>query len=191
MEVALEWTAVVANVLYLILLIRRNIWCWPFGIAGSGLSIGLFVSTGLYSEAVLFGFYVLIGVYGWSQWSRNTVDDTHINPAVWNWKKHVMAVVSGAIIMLGLGWFFQTQTDAERAYADAFSTGYAFVASYLEAKRILSGWYYWIVLNAFSIWLYADRGLEIYAGLAVVYTGMSIFGLLSWQKKARALQTNS
>ena len=48
-----EVLATAANLVFIILLIREKILCWPFGIAGSLLSIYLFVDARLYSEAFL------------------------------------------------------------------------------------------------------------------------------------------
>lgn len=178
----LEWIGVIANLAYLILLIRRSVYCWPAGIVGSGLSIYLFVHAQLYSEAILYIFYVLIAVYGWAKWFRVSDSQDRVVPLRWSFGRHLISVIAGTALSLSLGYYFDTYTDAERAYPDAFSTGFAFVASFLEARRVLSGWFYWIALNGFSIWLYADRELDLYSGLAIVYTVMSVYGYFSWKK---------
>lgn len=177
-----ELIGVFLNLAYLVLLIKRSIFCWPMGILGSALSIYIFLDTQLYSEAILYSFYVLIGIYGWVKWEKNSDKNHQVLPKKWRLKHHVISFAIGIVLMLGLGYFFNTFTDAKRPYEDAFSTGFSFVASYLEAQRILSGWLYWIVLNAFSIWLYTDRGLSLYSGLALIYTFMSIYGYYSWKK---------
>lgn len=184
----LEWIGVVLNLGYLFLLIARSVWCWPFGILGSGVSILLFINGQLYSEAILYVFYVIIGIYGWTRWSK--VSDSHqqVDPVTWKLSKHLWSIGAATLLSLGLGWFFTTYTDAQRPYADAFSTGYAFVASYLEAQQVLLGWLYWIAINGFSIWLYADRGFGLYSLLAVIYTIMSVYGLFAWKKRAVQLQ---
>ena len=73
-------------------------------------------------------------------------------------------------------------------YADAFSTAFSFLATYMEAKKIISTWYFWIILNTFSVWLYWSRGLEVYALLMIVYAVLSVVGLLAWRK---SLETQS
>lgn len=180
----LEYVGVGLNVIYLVLLIYRSIYCWPFGIAGSALSIFLFLSTKLYSEAILYSFYVVIGFYGWVKWKSNANPDSRVSPIQWSLSNHLKAIGIGVLATLALGSFFKWNSDAERPWADAFSTGFSFVASFLEAKQVLLGWFYWIALNGFSVWLYFDRGLQLYAGLAVVYTVMSFYGYFSWKKVA-------
>lgn len=182
----IEWVGLVINLIYLVLLIKRSIWCWPAGIVGSGLSIFLFIGSGLYSEAILYTFYVIIGVYGWLKWSGKADSHQQIHAIRWNLGKHAVSILAGLAMTLGLGFFFSQNTDASRPFEDAFSTGFSFVASFLEAQRVLSGWLYWVVLNAFSIWLYHDRGLILYSGLSIVYTIMSVYGYYSWRKAGLA-----
>ena len=64
MDQILEITAVLFSLTYLVLLIKEKIACWFFGIAASIISIYIFYKTGLYSEAILYSFYVIIGFYG-------------------------------------------------------------------------------------------------------------------------------
>ena len=52
-------------------------------------------------------------------------------------------------------------------------------------KKVLETWYYWIVLNLASIWLYMDRSLDIYAALICVYAVMSVWGLVQWSRVYR------
>ena len=92
-------------------------------------------------------------------------------------------------VSIGLGAFFSSQTDAQKPYADAFSTIFSFFATYLEAKKVLSAWIYWFGLNAFSVWLYFARHLEVYSGLMVVYTVLSVIGYLQWRKSYLAAKT--
>jgi nicotinamide mononucleotide transporter len=81
-----------------------------------------------------------------------------------------------------LAWFFNSYTDAERPYIDSFTTVFSFLATFLEAKKVLSSWKYWIVINGVTIGLYFDKGLDIYAGLILVYFIMSFVGYFKWKK---------
>jgi len=101
----------------------------------------------------------------------------------WGMREHFMAFLVGVAGMVGLGYFFSTRTDADVPYADAFSTSFSFVATYMEANKILSGWIYWIVMNGFTIWLYAYKSAYMYSGLMVAFTVMSVVGFLKWRRK--------
>lgn len=177
----LELVGVVLNIIFLILLIKRSVYCWPFGIVGSGISIFSFISVGLYAEAFLYAFYVFVGVYGWIKWVQNADDKDQIIPVRWTLRQHAITIILGTLATFGLGVYLSEYTDAERPFEDSFSTSFSIIATFLEAKQVLSGWFYWIALNGFSVWLYADRGLFLYAALAGVYTVMSVVGYKSWR----------
>ncbi|GAB5451998.1 MAG: hypothetical protein Hals2KO_23260 [Halioglobus sp.] len=181
---AVELLATGASLLFLVLLIREKILCWPFGIAGSLLSVYLFIQTRLYSEAVLYLFYALMGVWGWIRWQRRGEDDN--NPViVWPLALHLRGAALACLGALGLGYLATYYSDASRPLIDAFTTAFSFLATYMEINKVLEGWIYWFFLNLVSIWLYQDRSLDIYAALIAVYSVLSVVGFLSWLKSYR------
>ena len=170
-----------ASLVYVILLIREKIACWSFGIVGSLLSIYLFIEARLYSEAVLYFFYAVMGVWGWVRWHTQMESDD--NPVTrWRLEYHLRAIVIASIVALGLGYSVQFYTDAERPLFDAFTTIFSFLGTYLEITKVLEAWIYWLILNLASVWLYHDRSLDIYAALIGLYSVLSIWGFISWRK---------
>lgn len=181
----IEILATSANLVFVILLIREKILCWPFGIAGSLLSIYLFIDARLYSEAFLYLFYVVFGIWGWTRWHRREEDDN--NPVDrWRWFIHLAAIIGCSALALSLGYSVAHFTDAERPFFDAFTTLFSFLATYLEVAKVLEAWVYWIVINVASIWLYQDRSLDIYALLIGLYAVLSVWGYYSWRKAWQA-----
>jgi len=178
----IEVLAVVFGLIYIWLLIKERIECWIFGILGSLLSIFLFVHTKLYSEAILYSYYVVVGFYGYYLWSRKSKDDSVLRISDVNPVNHVYYILSSCVLAFSLAWFFNAYTDAERPYIDSFTTVFSFLATFLEAKKVLSSWKYWIVINGLTIGLYFDKGLDIYAGLILVYFIMSFVGYFKWKK---------
>lgn len=177
----LEIAGTVASLLFCYLIIKENIWCWLFGIIASIISIFLFVQSTLYAEAILAVYYVAIGFYGWAMWQRNKNILLYISE--WTLKANLIAISISAILSAFLGFILATYTNATNPYTDAVITIFSFLASYKEARKILSGWLFWIVINATSIILYFQRSLYYYAALALVYTIMSIWGYYNWNKK--------
>ena len=180
----IEILATTANLVFIILLIREKILCWPFGIAGSLLSIYLFIDARLYSEAFLYLFYALMGVWGWLRWHRQLEENN--NPIIrWDLSRHLRILLVGSALALGLGVSVQFFSDAERPLFDAFTTTFSFIATYMEITKVLEAWGYWLILNLASIWLYQDRSLDIYALLIGIYSIMSVWGFITWQKAYR------
>lgn len=183
--VFLEYLGTIFGLLYIIFMIREHIACWGLGIIGSFISIYIFIQTKLYSEALLNVYYIIIGVYGWWAWSQMKQKAT-FDVKRWPYYAHAIILSVGATLSAGLGYIFQTYTDANNPYEDASTTIFSFIASYLEARKVLSGWVYWFIINGFSIYLYHLRGLDVYAAHSVVYTALSLVGFIRWLKQYRS-----
>ncbi|MEZ4722587.1 MAG: nicotinamide riboside transporter PnuC [Flavobacteriales bacterium] len=179
----IEGISVLLSLVFLVLLMRQNPWCWPFGIIGSALGAFLFVwpeaEVKLYSEAILYSYYVWIGIYGWIRWNTQAVDEPIKR---WNRKKHLYAAIVALIGIPALGCAMEHFFHSNNPYIDATTTVLAFIASYMQAEKVFTSWHLWIFVNAVSIWLYWTRGLELYSVLMVVYFALSIVGLLQWKK---------
>ncbi len=176
---AIEILATITGLGYLLLLIQQNIWCWSLAIISGLLSTYLFYESKLYSETLLYGYYVLIAIYGWWSWSR---PKKQLNVSTCASKYHLLTILFGGLLSIGLGYFFLVNTDADKPFFDATTTLFSVIASILEARKILSGWIYWIIINGITAVLYFSKSLDIYAILMVVYFFMSILGYLEWKK---------
>ena len=188
LHTVIELIATLFGLLYVVLLIRERVLAWPFGIAGSLLSIYLFIDARIYSEALLYSYYVLMGAWGWARWHKKVAANN--NPVVRYSAVQHLAVISIACgFALALGSFFDYNTDAQRPYFDALTTAFSFAATYMEVKKVLETWLYWIVINIASIWLYQDRDLDIYATLIGVYGLLSVWGFIRWLHIYRGQQS--
>lgn len=179
----LEIAGVVCGILYLVLIIRENIWCWVFGIACSLITVFVFLETKLYLEAGLNVYYVLAGIYGWYYWHKHKLKNTESPPVVeWKIFPHIINIAFCFVITIGVGRLMHLYTDSPRPYIDSAMTVFGISATVLEARKVLSAWIYWFVLNGFSIWLQYDRQIYFYATLSVFYTIMCIKGYREWRK---------
>lgn len=181
MDLVLEIIAVVLNLIYLILLMKEKIACWVFGILGSLVSISLFYSTALYSEAILYVYYVIIGIYGYRLWSGAGEKKLPVRRI--SLKQNIYIIISGALVALGVGYIFSEHTDAASPYLDALTTVFSFVASFLEAQKIISSWIFWIVINSATVFLFLGQGLFFYLLLTIIYIILSVVGYREWRLK--------
>jgi nicotinamide mononucleotide transporter len=180
-EHLLEQLAVVLSLVFVFGIIQNKIWGWPFGIAASVCSTLLFYQELLYSEALLNGFYILAGFYGWFRWSGLLGVKKQKDISEKSKLTHLIILVSGILGTWFMGWFFSKYTRAELPYFDAFSTVFSLFATWLEAEKVLSCWYYWIFINLFSVWLYFQKDLFFYSAFALLLGGMSVWGLSKWK----------
>lgn len=127
-----------------------------------------------------------MGFYGYYSWNKNKPNN-NLTLAVSEKTIgfHLMAIVSSTLTAICLGWYFENYSDAKSPYLDALTTIFSFFATYLEAKKILSAWIYWIIINGLTIGLYFTKGLDIYSALSVIYFVMSFVGYVKWKKTLR------
>ncbi len=181
----LEIAAVVLGLIFIVLLIQENIWCWLFGILSSVLNSVLMYHLHLYSETFLYIFYIGIGFYGLFVWRKKDDKPLIVKriPILYDVFLALLGVVLGFGIYNLIKHIF---LDAERPLVDAFTSAFSFIASFMEAQKLLSSWVFWIFINAATFMLYLDRGLKYEAMLMVVYFLLSIFGLIQWYKKYKS-----
>ena len=176
----LEWSATLLSLAFLVGLIQRKVWAWPAGIVGSALSVALFLRIGLYAEMVLYVVYVIMGFYGWTQWSAHAssdqVDLVNLHP-----KTQLLALI-GIPITLIMGYFSSGIPNVSYPYFDALTTVFGLWATWQETRRIRTAFHYWIPLNIASVVLYGMKGLWIYAALMVIYSIMSVIGFIRWRE---------
>ncbi len=180
MNLILEILGSSFSIIYSLLLMKEKILGWPFGIISSILGAILFYKTKLYAQSMISVYYMAIGIYGWMFWMNAKKKHVHIRK--WNLQTHIVYVSIFGFFSVAAAYYFQYYTDSASPYLDSFLTLFGFLASIKEARKILTSWIYWLVINLFSGWLYYSQGLNFYAGMMLVYTAICIPGYLSWLK---------
>lgn len=181
----LESVAVVAAVLYLLLAIRENIWCWFFAGISTALYVYLMLDAKLYMESLLNAFYFGMALYGWWSWSHAGGGHEERVVTRWQLEIHVIAILVIVLVSAAIGFALDNQTDAAYPYIDSMTTFAAIWTTFLVARKVLENWWYWLVIDAVSVVIYWDRGLELTALLFVVYLIMIPFGLIAWSRSMR------
>lgn len=176
------------SVLYLVLAIRQNLWCWPAAFLASVITIAVMFGARLYSEAALNIFYAAMAVYGWYQWryGGGSGRDSALSIGVWPLRLHVFAIGGSVAASVAIGWLMSNNTDAAFPYLDAFVLVSSLVTTYMVARKILENWIYWLVIDSLSLYLYWERGLVMYAWLFALYLVLVVIGFARWQRDWRA-----
>jgi nicotinamide mononucleotide transporter len=175
----MEILAVSLAVLYLALAIKQNILCWLAAILSAILYFFVMYSAGLYMEACLQIFYIVMGFYGWSQWQSN---ESKFIVRSWSSANHFKAISLIVILALTSGFLLETYTDAALPFFDALTTWGAVVATYMVAKKLIENWIYWFVIDFISVFLFLSRDLHLTALLFLGYLVMICFGYRAWNK---------
>jgi nicotinamide mononucleotide transporter len=181
----LEVVAVVTAILYLLLAIRENIWCWLFAGISTAIYVYLFLTARLYMESALNVFYFAMAIYGFTVWYKGRTPEHELPVSKWTISIHAYAVAAILVASLISGYLLDMRTDAAFPYIDSLTTWSAIWATFLVARKVLENWWYWLVIDIASIFIYWSRDLQLTSLLFVVYVIMIPFGLISWTRSWR------
>ena len=184
----IETFAVLMAIGYLLLAIRENIWCWFFAGISTALYVWLFFEARLYMESALNAFYFGMAIYGWYVWLSGR-SEGHERPVVrWPAATHATAIAATVLVSLVSGYLLSRHTDAVYPYVDSMTTWAAIWATFLVARKVLENWWYWLAIDAASVFIYWSRDLELTAALFILYVIMIPFGIVSWTRSWRGAQ---
>ncbi|HEX7062772.1 MAG TPA: nicotinamide riboside transporter PnuC [Woeseiaceae bacterium] len=178
-----EAVAVAAAIAYLLLAIRRNIWCWLFAALSTVIYVALFVRAKLYMESLLNVFYLGMAAYGWYAWRYGGGrDDAGLPVTKWPLPVHAAGLLAIAAGTATAGYGLDRWTDAAFPYADSATTIAAIWTTFLVARKVLENWWYWLVIDSVSVYLYWSRDLPLTALLFVLYVALIPVGLAAWRR---------
>ena len=186
-----EVIAVIAALAYLLLAIRQNILCWFFALVSTAIYIALFIGANLYMESLLNGFYFAMALYGWYFWRTGGERSSSVPVTRWRLPVHTAAIIAITALSLLCGALLDNYSDAAYPYVDSLTTFSAIWATFLVARKVLENWWYWLVIDAASIFLYWARDLQLTSLLFVAYVALIPFGLLSWTRAYHEQRTAS
>jgi nicotinamide mononucleotide transporter len=179
----LEWAIFFSALVYVVLATLENIWCWIFGIASSAMLVYLCFTGNLFLESGLNIFYVIIGIYGWYEWRCGSKEKSELTISSFSLKNNLILILFGIAFWLPLGFIAHRYSTQALPYLDAFITAFSIIATWMQAKKIIQNWLFWILLNGLGIILYSYRGFYLIALLSIIYTFLSVSGYFSWRKR--------
>jgi nicotinamide mononucleotide transporter len=178
----LEIIASVLGVANIILIIRRNIWNYPFALVMVALFGFIFYGAKLYSDAGLQVFFFAVNLYGWWAWSRSRADEGDIVVERLSGIGRLLWIVGSLIAIALWGMFMAANTDASYPYWDAAVAMLSVAAQILMTRRYIENWHWWIVVNGISVPLYLTKGLYLTTGLYGLFLILAVLGLIEWRR---------
>ena len=186
----IEYAAIAATVLCVVLTARQHILCWPTGLVAVVLYSFVFFHAKLYSQFGLQFYYFYVQIYGWHHWlhggqHRDDLPVTLLAP------QHGAALISLTFVgALGLGWSMSSFTDASLPFADAFTTVAALVAQWLLARKKLEAWAFWIAVDIVSVRNFWLNDIKPSAYLYAILLLLAAWGFVAWRKSMLAQAEN-
>ena len=187
--IATHWLDILTTVLgliYILLEYRASIALWIVGIIMPALDIYLYWSHGLYGDAGMAVYYTLAAVYGYAVWrfghkhgqpQDKEMPITRMRPslylpatlfffAAWGATYYVLAMYTNSTVPL----------------LDAFTNALSFVGLWALARKYIEQWFFWIVVDIISAYLYTTKGIPFKAGLYALYVVIAILGYYKWKR---------
>lgn len=181
----LELAAVIFAVAYLVLAVRENSLCWYAAGISTLIFLFIFWDVKLYMESGLQIYYLVMAFYGWYQWRGANRETASLRVSKWRAKQHVIALALIATLTFISGSLLNSGTDANLPYFDSFTTWASVVTTFMVARKILENWFYWLVIDSVSIYLYLDRELYFTSLLFAIYIVIIFFGWFAWNRSYR------
>lgn len=178
-----EWLAAALGLAYLLLAVRRNLWCWLCAFASTAIYLVVFARAALYMQAALQIFYLAMAVYGFIEWRRGRTRDGELAIQSWRAAQHLTAAACVAAATLVNGWLLARHTDAVAPWLDSFVTWGSVVTTWMVARRVIENWLYWLVVDGAAAWLYYSQGLLPTTVLFVIYLGVVVRGYVVWRRE--------
>lgn len=178
----IEIAAFVLGVANVILVVRRSLWNYPFGLAMVTLYAWIFAEAKLYSDAILQGFFFAVQLYGWANWARSKADAGEVRVGRLGAAERGAWLAGIVVATLAWGAAMHRFTDAALPWWDAAVAITSVAAQILLSRRRIENWVLWIAVDLMAIGLYAAKDLWLTAVLYVIFLALSVWGLIDWRR---------
>lgn len=183
----LEILGMLLTFCYLFFSVRGKVWLWVFGFLSALCYLVVFYQSRFYAVGTLQIYYIVVSVYGFYKWTKNTSDDGSDGKIRNITKKQFLTSVIFVLICWVILWFVLSRyTDSPVPLGDAFNTSMAIVATWLLVNKTLENWLFFIISDVVCIGLFIYQALYPTTILYVVYVVIGVVGYWNWRRKMRA-----
>jgi nicotinamide mononucleotide transporter len=188
---SLEVVAACLGLINILLVVRRSVWNFPFGLAMVALYGWIFAQPDvrLYSDAGLQSFFFAVQIYGWWNWSRSEAATGTVAVLTLGDGARLATLAAVGAAAIGWGALMHRFTDAALPFADAFIAMASVAAQLLMARRFWENWLLWIAVDAVAVGVYSSKGLMLTAFLYLVFLILSVAGLIGWKRVTAPSET--
>jgi nicotinamide mononucleotide transporter len=173
-----EVIAVILGVVYLVLAVKRNRWCWVAGGISSAIVIWLSAQKQLPMQAALNVYYVIVSVYGYWHWTDKDIPRPAVSLLPLRW--HVLGTLGVIAISMVTAQYLERETQAAWPYLDSLTTWGSLFTTWLVARVKLENWAYWFVIDAVEAFLFYEQKLYLVGLMTTATLVVIIVGHRSW-----------
>jgi nicotinamide mononucleotide transporter len=154
---------------------------WPLAIVASLAYALVFADGLLLGEASLQIFFVLVSIWGWRQWVAGRGDGQALRVRRLAPRMRIAALVATLAAWPLLGLVLARASQTTLPFADALATVASVTGQILLARKLIETWPVWLMVNIFSVGLFAYKGLWLTALLYGLFAWLSVIGWRRWR----------
>ena len=189
LSVILQVVGIALGLLYLWLEYKANIWVWIVGAIMPLVHGTLYLTKGIYADAIMQLYYVFAGIYGLAVWLRKPKAGSkdefegkiRHTPVGWI----VPLVATYGVLHVVLYYLLAEFTDSTIPFFDSMSTALCIVAMWMLSRKLVEQWLVWLVVDMISVGLYFYKGIPGTASLYTLYCILAIAGYLRWRRQVK------
>lgn len=166
------------------LVVWEHLWNWPMGLVNNIFFFFLFLRGRLFADMALQVVYFALGVYGWWNWRLGGVNRTVLPVSRARRGEWLALAATIPLATWGLREVLLAVNGAA-PFWDSLTTVLSLAAQYLQCRKRLEGWYFWIVADVIYVPLYLSRALPLTAVLYAIFLGMCLVGVGEWKRSLR------
>lgn len=185
----LEIIGFVTTLLGIWLATRGHVLTWPLQLVASLIYVYLFVDAHLFGESVLQFVYAALAIYGWWCWRKPQSGQVPL-PELANsrltGKQWLLFNGVGLLLTLIVGRFQTQFLPTDVPYLDSALFVFGLIAQWMQARKLIENWLYWVVLDLVGGWVYWHKSLNLTATLYLILAGLAVVGWWQWRRTVRA-----
>ena len=181
-----EFLGVVFSIIYVVLSIKQNVFCWIALIIAAGFNMCAYALIQLPLQSIMQFFFIATALSGWYNWSKKK-NEKELIVNTFSWSKHLKWISIGISSTVILTIVLKNSTievlSTHYPFADAFIFIFNIIPVYMMGKKVLEAWIYFIIIDIYSGFFFYTTGAYFFSFLFFCYIWFATYGYLNWKKE--------
>ena len=165
----------------MVLVVRKSIWNFAWGIAGSVFFAVLFYQGRLWWDMSLQGVFIYLSLAGWLHWARG--QNENALPIVRCAPRVLLACALLVIFLTPAMMKLSIYFHGAAPFWDSLTTALSLVAQGFLNRKLFENWAFWILADIIYIPLYLSRGFYLTSFLYLIFLSLCIVGTQAWRRE--------
>ena len=152
------------------------------GVLSTTTYIVLCALHGIYADAVINGWYTVMGFVGWFAWGQRKSDEGFVPVRPMDAQGFCIGTGTGLMAWFLFWGLLRYFTDSTVVVWDATTSALAITAMLWMAAGYTWNWPLWLIINLLSVGLYVHKGMLPTAGQYTVFAILALRGWWIWSK---------